>query len=142
MCVFKLGVCLPFASMYLVSYTWIFADMCVCSPLSLLIISSVIWIPYDWLNRFYSFYVAAVVGIVSRRGLSIDACHEKQPSKYKLALYKQSIHFNCSLKQLYISRRWRPPVIKVVVAWCVSRHLKITLSKFCICCYVVLSKIF
>ena len=33
--------------------------MCV-SALRLLITSSVIWTPYDWLNKFYSFYVVAV----------------------------------------------------------------------------------
>ena len=27
--------------------------------------------PYDWLNKFYGFYMAPVVGIVSGRGLSI-----------------------------------------------------------------------
>ena len=47
--------------------------MCVCVrlPPRLLITSGVIWIPYDWLNKFYSFYVAAVVGIVSRHGLAL-----------------------------------------------------------------------
>ena len=63
--------------------------------------------PYDWLNMFYSFYVIAVVGVISRDGLSIDAHHENQPNKkaYKLALYKPSVHFNSSLKWLYISSR-------------------------------------
>ena len=48
--------------------------------------------------KFYSFYVAATVSIASRCGLSIDAFHENQPYKWKLALYKPSIHFNSSLK--------------------------------------------
>ena len=61
--------------------------------------------PYDWLNKFYSFYVTAVVGIVGRHGLSTDAHHENQPNKHKLALYKPSIHFNISSKQLYISSK-------------------------------------
>ena len=47
-------------------------------------------------------YVATVVGIVSKCGLSIDAHHENQPNKHKLALYKPLIHFNSSLKQLCI----------------------------------------
>ena len=31
-------------------------------------------------------YIAAVVGIISRCGISIDAHHRSQPNKYKLAL--------------------------------------------------------
>ena len=54
--------------------------------------------PYDWLNKFYRFYVAAVVSIVSRCDLSIDVHHEKQPNKHKLALYKPSIYLNSNLK--------------------------------------------
>ena len=52
---------------------------------------------YDWLNKFYSFYVAAVVSIVSMVGLSIDVHHENLPNKHKLALFKPSINFNSSL---------------------------------------------
>ena len=32
------------------------------------------WTPCDWLNKFYRFFMPAVVGIISRHGLSIDAC--------------------------------------------------------------------
>ena len=54
-----------------------------------------IWIPYDGLNKFHSFHVVAVVNIISRRGLSIDA-HRNQPDKTKLTLYKAFIHINNS----------------------------------------------
>ena len=37
-----------------------------------------IWTPYDWLNEFYNFYMAALVGIISRYGLTIEACHRNQ----------------------------------------------------------------
>ena len=77
--------------------------VCVPPPLRLLITSSTIWTPQDWLNNFYSFYLATVVNLISRWGLSIDVCCEKQPNKHKLALYKLFIHFNSSLKWLYIS---------------------------------------
>ena len=56
------------------------AYMCTCicvyvsPPPRLLITSGVIWTPYDWLNKFYSIYMVAVVGIVSRCGLSTEAC--------------------------------------------------------------------
>ena len=83
----------------------VFLHVCVSPPPRILITSGVIWTPYDWLNKFYSFYVAAVVGIVSRHGLSIDMCCENQPNKCKLQLFKPLIHFNSSLKWLYISSK-------------------------------------
>ena len=53
--------------------TSVYACVCmcisVCPPLRLIITSGMIWPPYDWLNKFKSFYVAAVVSIVSRCGL-------------------------------------------------------------------------
>ena len=48
--------------------------------------------------------VLVVVGIVSRHGLSIDTC-ENQRNKYKVALYKPSIHFNSNLKWFCISSK-------------------------------------
>ena len=75
------------------------------SALRLLINSSVIWTSYDWLNKLYSFYIATVVGIVSRRGFNIDVHHENHANQHKLAQCKPSIHFNCSLKWLYISSK-------------------------------------
>ena len=74
-------------------------SVCVCPLLRLLITIDMILTP-DWLNKFYSCYVAAVVGFISRHVFSIDACCENQP---KLALYKPSVHFNSSLKRLYIN---------------------------------------
>ena len=48
--------------------------VCVCvSTLTLLITSGVIWTPYDWLSKFYSFYMAALVIIGNGRGLRIEA---------------------------------------------------------------------
>ena len=61
--------------------------------------------PYDWLSKFYSFYEAIVIGIVSSRGLIIDARYGNQPNKSKLAVYMLSILFNSSLKWLYISSK-------------------------------------
>ena len=62
---------------------------CVCPPPRLLIISGMMYPDnYEWLNRFYSFYMAAVASIVSRCGLSIDASIiNKKTNKSKLALY-------------------------------------------------------
>ena len=62
--------------------------VCVSAP-RLLITSGVIWHdidPYDWLNKFCGFYMAAVVGIVSGHNVSIHTCCGNWPSKSKLAL--------------------------------------------------------
>ena len=48
--------------------------LCVCSPRRLLITSGMMWCDIDpiwyFLNKFYGYYIAAVVGIVSGHGLS------------------------------------------------------------------------
>ena len=49
--------------------------------------------------------MAAVVDIVSRHGLAIEACHRNQPNMSKLAMYKPSLHLHSHLKQLYISNK-------------------------------------
>ena len=49
--------------------------------------------------------MAAIDGIVSRRGLRNKAHHRNQPNKSKLALYKPLLHFYSHLKQLYINNR-------------------------------------
>ena len=52
--------------------------VCVCPPLRLLITSAMMWHnmdSYDWLNKFYSYYMMIVVGIVNWCGLGIDTHH-------------------------------------------------------------------
>ena len=45
---------------------------CMCVPtLRLLITSGVIGTPYDWLNKLYSFYMAAVVSVIIGMALEI-----------------------------------------------------------------------
>ena len=53
----------------------------VCPPPRLLKTSGVIWIPYDWLNKFYSCYMATVVVIVNGRGLGIGTRRRHKPHK-------------------------------------------------------------
>ena len=60
---------------------------------------------FDLLNKFYGFYMAAVVGIVSGHGVCIHTRHGNQPNKNKLALYKPLLHCNSRLKQLYLSNK-------------------------------------
>ena len=93
------------------------ALMCVSLLSRLLITSGVIWIPYDWLNKFHNFYMAAIVGIISRRGLRIKACHQNQPYNSKLALYKPLL--NSCLNSCISVRGHSTLVIKLVVS-CVS----------------------
>ena len=65
----------------------VFVHMCKFTP-RLLITGSMIWTTHEWLNKFYNFIMAAVVGTVSRCGLRIEECHKNRPNKTKLALYK------------------------------------------------------
>ena len=67
--------------------------MCVSPPLRQLLTGGVIWqdilTPYDWLKKFYSFYMAVVFGIISRHYLSIDVGHTVESNLIsKLVLYK------------------------------------------------------
>ena len=48
--------------------------VCVCSPPRLLITSGVMWCNIDWSNKYYGFYMASLVGIISGRGISIHMC--------------------------------------------------------------------
>ena len=50
--------------------------ICILSTPETIIISGVIWTPYDWLNKFSSCYMATLVGIVNGCGFGIDTCHE------------------------------------------------------------------
>ena len=52
--------------------TFLCVCLCVCPPLRLLITSSEIWTPYDWLNKFYSRYMEIVVVIVNGHGIGIE----------------------------------------------------------------------
>ena len=52
-------------------------NTCVSSPMAI-ISSGMIWTPYDWSNKFYSFNMAVVVGIVSKLGLRNEVCHRSQ----------------------------------------------------------------
>ena len=52
------------------------------------------------LNKLYSFYMAAIVGTVSSRDLSIDAHHRNQHNRSELVMYSPLLHFNSSLERL------------------------------------------
>ena len=65
----------------------------------------VICTPYDWLNKGYSFYMAAVIIIADGRGLRIEACHRNQLNKSKLSLYKLLFSLNIPFKRLYTSNK-------------------------------------
>ena len=100
-----------------------------------------LWTPYDWLNKYYSFCMAAIVGIVSRRrGLRIEARRRNQPNKSKLALYKPLLRLYSHLKQPPISNktkrfsykggcggrgRSRIEALKEELAWATYRRLRV-----------------
>ena len=64
-----------------------------------------IWTPYDWLNQFYSCYMATVVIIDDGCGLRVEACHINHPNKSKLSLYKPLLSFNIPFKEVYTSNK-------------------------------------
>ena len=71
--------------------------------------------------------MAAVVSIISKHDLTIEANHWNQPNKSKLVLCKPQIHFNSHLKQLYIITpvtRQSISVIKMSVVY-VGEHILI-----------------
>ena len=49
--------------------------------------------------------MAAVVGIVSRHSISIDACCEILSNKTKLTLYKPPLYLHSHLKWLHVSNK-------------------------------------
>ena len=59
---FKTGVCLFFLKLILCGLL-----VCVCPRLRLLITSGMIQTSYDWLNKFYSCYLATVAIIIVSR---------------------------------------------------------------------------
>ena len=48
----------------------VFVCVCVSAP-RLLITSDMIWTSYDWLNKFYSFYMAPAV-VIDSRGVALE----------------------------------------------------------------------
>ena len=59
----------------------------------------------NWLYKFYSFYMAAVVVIGDGHGLIIEAHRKNQPNKCKLLLCALLFYFNISFKRLYIRNK-------------------------------------
>ena len=49
---------------------------CVCPSLRLLITSSIIWTQYDWLAKFYSLYIVAIVTIIISVALQLKGIVE------------------------------------------------------------------
>ena len=80
--------------------------VCVCLLPWLLITSGMIWIPYNWLHKFYNFYMAAVVNIigsiVSQCGLclSVDTLHRHNQICLSYHYISHYFHFNCHFKWL------------------------------------------
>ena len=96
----------------------------------LVITSGMICTLYYWLNKFYSFYVAAIVGIVSRHALTIEVRRRNQPNKSNPALYKELPHFYSHLKQLYIlSNKTEHFSYKVGCGICGRTHVKMLKRK-------------
>ena len=61
--IFKPGAYRPQAGMLGFLKLHLYVCLCVCLPPRILITIGMIWTPYDWLKKSYSFYMAAVVVI-------------------------------------------------------------------------------
>ena len=48
----------------------------------------------DWLNQFKSFYMTAIVGIVSIHGRTTKVCHRKQSNKSRMSIECQVVYYN------------------------------------------------
>ena len=59
----------------------VYLRVCVCPPPMVLITSGMIETQYNWLNKFYSCYMAIVVVIIKGCGLGIDTCHSHYTTK-------------------------------------------------------------
>ena len=68
--------------------------------------------------------MVAIVRIVSRRGLRIEARHRNQPNKSKLALYKPLLRLYSHLKQLYISNKTKCFSYKGGCGMCGCTHIE------------------
>ena len=75
-----------------IAFVWeIGISVCMSLPSRLLITSTIIWALYDWLNKFYSFYMAAVVSVVSTCSLTIECIVETK--LIRLSYVAFYIHF-------------------------------------------------
>ena len=55
--------------------------------------------PYDWLNKLHNVYMAAIVSIISRRGLRIEVHCRNQPNTVIVSFHyiSRSFHFKAVL---------------------------------------------
>ena len=81
--------------LYVIAFVWE-VGMCVFVylPPKLLITGGLMWLnmdPHDWLKRLYRFYMAAIVSIISRRGLRIKHVIETGVVLLIVAMYNNII---------------------------------------------------
>ena len=78
--------------------------------------------PYDWLTKFYKFYIAAVGSIISR---CCEVCHRNQSNNTKPSAVKAiTFTLRVVLKQLYISKKKECLSYKSGCGLCVSMAFK------------------
>ena len=70
--------------------------VCVCMCVALRLLSHDVG-PHDWLDKFYSLYISAVVSIFSKGGFRIEVCHRNQPNRSKLRSTVKAIAFTLTM---------------------------------------------
>ena len=89
--------------------------VCMSTP-RLLITSGIIWMLYDWLNKFYSFYAAAVFCILSRHALSIYVYRENHPNNNTcVTTYIKWIHNDQLSKCIIFKVFWHLPLMVLLL---------------------------
>ena len=102
--------------------------VCVRVLLRLLItssISGVIRTPYNWLNKSYSFYMAAIVIVGGGHGFRIEAHHRKNLIIVSYLCISCYFHFNIPFKQLYTSSNMEHFIYKGGCGMCKYMGIKV-----------------
>ena len=64
-----------------------------------------IWTPYNWLNKFYNYYMVTIVSIVWGVALELKLVVETNLIRVSYHCISHSFHFKSHLKQLYLSNK-------------------------------------
>ena len=58
----------------------------------------------SWLHKFYSFYMEAVICIISKHGYRVDADYKNQPNKSKLGYTVWAITLTVSVTKTVVHK--------------------------------------
>ena len=97
--------------------------VCMFAPRLLLITSGMIWSPYHWLNKFYTFIWQ--LQMVSLVDVALELNHVIKHNRVSQHYIRHYFHFKSHLKQLYISNKTECFNYKGGYGICEHMHIKI-----------------